>query len=323
MSTVDFGNPDVIVIGAGNAACCAALAARESGASVIMLEAAPLDDCGGNSRYTAGAVRIVFNGVDDLVPALRPDRRREEKRRLRHLHRRPVLRRHGTHHQLPHRSGSVRDPGEEKLRDHGLDAQEGREISAVVRAPGVQGRRPLQVLGRPRGRDLGRRPGPDRTRAQGVRARRHHRFITKRRPTALHHRRQRRQGRAREDARAAPSTSAPRRWCSPAADSNRMPKCARAISAPTGISPRCAARATTPVSASRAALAPARYPTATGRAATRWAGTRTRRRSATSPSATTSRNTAIRWASWSMRTASASSTKARTSAITPTPSTAR
>ena len=67
MSTVDFGNPDVIVIGAGNAASCAALAARESGAKVIMLEAAPLDDCGGNSRYTAGAVRIVFHGADDLA----------------------------------------------------------------------------------------------------------------------------------------------------------------------------------------------------------------------------------------------------------------
>ena len=79
MSTVDFGNPDVIVIGAGNAACCAALAARESGANVIMLEAAPLDDCGGNSRYTAGAVRIVFNGVDDLaqlIPTSRTTRRR-------------------------------------------------------------------------------------------------------------------------------------------------------------------------------------------------------------------------------------------------------
>ena len=45
MSTTDFGNPDVIVIGAGNAACCAALAARESGAKVIVLEAAPIDDC--------------------------------------------------------------------------------------------------------------------------------------------------------------------------------------------------------------------------------------------------------------------------------------
>ena len=42
MSATDFGNPDVIVIGAGNAAACAALAARESGVNVIMLEAAPL-----------------------------------------------------------------------------------------------------------------------------------------------------------------------------------------------------------------------------------------------------------------------------------------
>ena len=58
---------DVLVVGAGNAAACAALAAREHGASVIMLEAAPEDDSGGNSRYTAGAMRVVFNGVDDLA----------------------------------------------------------------------------------------------------------------------------------------------------------------------------------------------------------------------------------------------------------------
>lgn len=71
-----FGTPDVIVVGAGNAASCAALAAREQGASVIMLEAAPQEDCGGNSRYTAGAMRVVFNGVEDLlrlVPDLTPD----------------------------------------------------------------------------------------------------------------------------------------------------------------------------------------------------------------------------------------------------------
>ncbi|AOB30232.1 tricarballylate dehydrogenase [Bordetella sp. H567] len=71
-----FGTPDVVVVGAGNAAACAALAAREQGATVIMLEAAPHDDCGGNSRYTAGAMRVMFNGVDDLlrlVPDLTPD----------------------------------------------------------------------------------------------------------------------------------------------------------------------------------------------------------------------------------------------------------
>ena len=35
---------DVVVIGAGNAAGCAALAAREHGASVVMLECAPEDN---------------------------------------------------------------------------------------------------------------------------------------------------------------------------------------------------------------------------------------------------------------------------------------
>src|SRR5262250_3795945 len=66
---------DVIVVGAGNAAFCAALAAQEQGASVLMLEAAPEDEAGGNSRFTAGSVRVVYNGVDDiktLVPDLTP-----------------------------------------------------------------------------------------------------------------------------------------------------------------------------------------------------------------------------------------------------------
>jgi tricarballylate dehydrogenase len=79
MSNTDFGNPDVIVVGAGNAACCAALAAREAGASVIILEAAPLDDCGGNSRYTGGLMRIVYNGVEDLAQVI-PDLTEEEKK---------------------------------------------------------------------------------------------------------------------------------------------------------------------------------------------------------------------------------------------------
>ena len=58
---------DVVVVGAGNAAMCAALAARDQGASVVVLEAAPEAESGGNSRYTAGAMRVVFDGVEDLV----------------------------------------------------------------------------------------------------------------------------------------------------------------------------------------------------------------------------------------------------------------
>ena len=63
---------DVVVVGAGNAALCAALAAQEDGASVIVLERAPKELDGGNSRFTAGAIRFAYDGVDDLVE-LMPD----------------------------------------------------------------------------------------------------------------------------------------------------------------------------------------------------------------------------------------------------------
>ena len=63
---------DVVVVGAGNAALCAALAARERGAEVIVLERAARDESGGNSRFTAGAFRCVYNGVEDLR-GLMPD----------------------------------------------------------------------------------------------------------------------------------------------------------------------------------------------------------------------------------------------------------
>jgi len=63
---------DVVVVGAGNAAFCAALAAAEHGASVLVLERAPEAEAGGNSRFTAGAMRCVYEGVDDLKQ-LMPD----------------------------------------------------------------------------------------------------------------------------------------------------------------------------------------------------------------------------------------------------------
>jgi tricarballylate dehydrogenase len=67
---------DVVIVGAGNAAFCAALAAAELGVSVLVLERAPQGEDGGNSRFTAGAFRCVYDGVEDLkvlMPDLTPD----------------------------------------------------------------------------------------------------------------------------------------------------------------------------------------------------------------------------------------------------------
>ncbi|MBV8492393.1 MAG: FAD-dependent oxidoreductase, partial [Alphaproteobacteria bacterium] len=63
---------DIIVVGAGNAATCAALSARENGASVLQLEISPETSRGGNSAFTGGAFRVVYHGFDDLA-ALIPD----------------------------------------------------------------------------------------------------------------------------------------------------------------------------------------------------------------------------------------------------------
>jgi tricarballylate dehydrogenase len=57
---------DVVVVGGGNAALCAALAAREHCPRVLVLERAPEEEAGGNSRFTAGLMRVAYNGVEDL-----------------------------------------------------------------------------------------------------------------------------------------------------------------------------------------------------------------------------------------------------------------
>lgn len=57
----------VIVVGGGNAALCAAISAAECGAQVTLLERAPIDLRGGNSRFTAGAMRVVYESQEDLL----------------------------------------------------------------------------------------------------------------------------------------------------------------------------------------------------------------------------------------------------------------
>ncbi len=59
----------VIVVGAGNAALSAAVAARERGAAVVVIERAPRQHRGGNSALTVH-MRFPYEGMDDLTPLL-------------------------------------------------------------------------------------------------------------------------------------------------------------------------------------------------------------------------------------------------------------
>ncbi len=61
----------LIIIGSGNAALCAGISALENGASVLMIEKADEKEWGGNSRYTAGAMRFAYNSNEDLLPLLK------------------------------------------------------------------------------------------------------------------------------------------------------------------------------------------------------------------------------------------------------------
>lgn len=67
---------DVVVVGAGNAALAAAVAAAEKGASVLVLERAPKGQRGGNSAFTQAAYRVAYDGLADMrriVPDLSED----------------------------------------------------------------------------------------------------------------------------------------------------------------------------------------------------------------------------------------------------------
>ena len=63
---------DVLVIGGGNAALCAALMAREAGASVLMLEAAPREWRGGNSMHTRN-LRCMHDAPQDVLTDAYPE----------------------------------------------------------------------------------------------------------------------------------------------------------------------------------------------------------------------------------------------------------
>jgi tricarballylate dehydrogenase len=107
---------DVLVIGGGNAALCAALTAREAGASVLLLEAAPREWRGGNSMHTRN-LRCMHDAPQDVLIDAYPEEEywqdlkkvtagRTDEALARLVIRassscRPWMRRHGVHFQPP------------------------------------------------------------------------------------------------------------------------------------------------------------------------------------------------------------------------------
>ena len=66
---------DVVIVGAGNAALSAALAAKEICGSVLVVEKAPEYFRGGNTYSTGGIIRVAFDGIEDiktLIPDMSP-----------------------------------------------------------------------------------------------------------------------------------------------------------------------------------------------------------------------------------------------------------
>jgi len=116
-----MNRPDVLVIGGGNAALCAALSAREAGASVLLLEASPRAWRGGNSQHTRN-LRCMHDAPQDVLTDAYPEEEfwqdllkvtggRTDERLARlaireSAHCRGWMRRHGVHFQ-PSLSGTL------------------------------------------------------------------------------------------------------------------------------------------------------------------------------------------------------------------------
>ena len=287
---------DVVVAGAGNAAMCAALAAREQGAEVLILEAAPEAESGGNSRYTAGAMRVVFEGVEDLVKVVDLSAREIEStdfgRYTREQYYDDMARvtRYRCHPDLV-----------ETLVENSLDTLVWMRGKGVRFQPSY-GRQAFRVDGRFRFwgglavETWGGGPGLVENLKKCC-AREGIGILHESRAVSLIEEGGAVRGvvvRGREGA----FTVRGRAVVLACGGSNRTPSGAPATSAPAGTSHGCGGRASTPGTGSAWRSKPGRCPTGTGRDAMPWDGIGTRRSSGTSRSATASRSTAIPSASW-------------------------
>ena len=235
---------DVIVVGAGNAATCAALSAREGGCARA--------DAGDRARRRARrqfrfhrrrVSALSIHGVEDLARLI-PDIERgpTRRRRFRDLHRGAVFRRYGAADPVPLRPRSDRDPDPAELRNRRLDARQGVRFQpgSAAKRSSVDGK--FKFWGGLALPHLGRRQGTDEGASRARRPRRgvDDRSTRRRRSRLLQGDERRRRG-APCAVRRRVQICAPRRSCSPAAVSRPMPRCGRAISGRAGISPRCAA----------------------------------------------------------------------------------
>ena len=275
----------VVVVGAGNAGLCAALAAAEQGARVTVLERAPPEERGGNSAFTAGAMRVAYDGVDDLR-RLMPDLTEAEiaDHRLRRL---PGGRRSTTTWRGSPSTGADPDLAEILVNAQPADRCEWMRYQGVRFGPiygraGVQGGRPVQASGaawRSRRRAAARAWS---TALHAAGAKRP--GIEIRYGLAALHAARRRDGVDGVRAVTGGTDGRPARQRGRAGlrrASRPTPSGAPATSVPAGTWPRSAAPGSTPATASGWPSTWARRRTATGPAATPWAGTATRRSSAT------------------------------------------
>ena len=152
---------DVIVVGAGNAALSAAIAAKEQCESVLVVEKAPEYFRGGNTYFTGGIIRFAFDGIDD-IKALIPDMSETEENSIEvgqyteDMYYDDMMRvTHGlSDPELAQISGQQLPPNDE------VAPGTRRPLRPVLWPAGLLGRRQVPLLGWPGGGSRGRRQGP-------------------------------------------------------------------------------------------------------------------------------------------------------------------